>query len=81
MQQVIPQETIPGQAPPIPKADPTKPVISVVFIRDIGNERVIPFLYFVISFALFILSAAALHNRDKTLMKNKAMAEAASKES
>ncbi|MEJ6512030.1 MAG: hypothetical protein QNL59_09590 [Actinomycetota bacterium] len=81
VQQVIPQETIPGQAPPIPKADPTKPVISVVFIRNIGNERVIPFLYFVISFALFILSAAALHNRDKTLMKNKAMAEAASKES
>jgi hypothetical protein len=27
------------------------------------------------------LSAWALHNRDKTLMKNKAMAEAASKES
>jgi hypothetical protein len=81
VQQVIPQETIPGQAPPIPKADPTKPVISVVFIRDIGNERVIPFLYFVICFSLFILSAWALHNRDKTLMKNKAMAEAASKES
>ena len=81
VQQVIPQETIPGQAPPIPKADPTKPVISVVFVRDIGNERVIPFLYFVICASLFILSAWALHNRDKTLMKNKAMAEAASKES
>jgi hypothetical protein len=81
VQQVIPQETIPGQAPPIPKADPSKPVISVVFVRDIGNERVIPFLYFVICASLFILSAWALHNRDKTLMKNKAMAEAASKES
>ncbi|CAB4598195.1 unannotated protein [freshwater metagenome] len=81
VQQVIPQETIPGQAPPIPKADPTKPVISVVFVRDIGNERVIPFLYFVICMSLFIVSAWALHNRDKTLMKNKAMAEAASKES
>jgi len=81
VQQVIPQETIAGQAPPIPKADPTKPVISVVFVRDIGNERVIPFLYFVICASLFVLSAWALHNRDKTLMKNKAMAEAASKES
>lgn len=81
VQQVIPQETIPGQAPPIPKADPTKPVISIVLVRDIGNERVIPFLYFVICMSLFILSAWALHNRDKTLMKNKAMAEAASKES
>jgi hypothetical protein len=56
-------------------------VISVVLIRDIGNERVIAFLWFVISVSLFILSAWALHNRDKTLMKNKAMAEAASKES
>ena len=81
VQKVIPQTPIPGQAPPIPKVDPSQPVISVVLIRDIGNERVIPFLYFVISVSLFILSAWALHNRDKTLMKNKAMAEAASKES
>ena len=81
VQQVLPQATIPGQAPPIPKVDPTKPVISVVFVRDIGNERVIPFLYFVICVSLFILTAWALHNRDKTLMKNRAMAEAASKES
>lgn len=81
VQQVIPQETIPGQAPPIPKADPTQPVISVVLIRDIGNERVIPFLYFVISLSLFIVSAWALHNRDKVLMQNKALADAAAKES
>lgn len=81
VQKVIPQTPIPGQAPPLPKVDPSQPVISVVLIRDIGNERVIPFLYFVISVSLFVLSAWALHNRDKTLMKNKAMAEAASKES
>ena len=81
VQKVIPQTPIPGQAPPLPKVDPSQPVISVVLIRDIGNERVIPFLYFVISVSLFILSAWALHNRDKTLMKNKAMAEAASKKS
>ena len=81
VQKVIPQETIPGQAPPIPKADPSQPVISVVFIRDIGNERVIPFLYFVISLSLFIVSAWALHNRDKVLMQNKALADAAAKES
>jgi hypothetical protein len=81
VQKVIPQETIPGQAPPIPKADPSQPVISVVFIRDIGNERVIPFLYFVISLSLFIVTAWALHNRDKVLMQNKALADAAAKES
>ena len=81
IQQVIPQEAVAGQAPPIPKADPTKPVISIVLVRVIGNERVIPFLYFVISVSLFILFAWVLHNRDKTLMKNKALADAASKES
>ncbi|MEI7622037.1 MAG: hypothetical protein WCJ88_00625 [Actinomycetes bacterium] len=81
VQRVIPQVAVPGQAPPIPKADPSQPVISVVFVRNIGNERVIPFLYFVISVSLFILTAWALHNRDKTLMKNKAMADALSKES
>ncbi len=81
VQQVISQPTIPGQAPPIPKVDPSQPVISVVMIRDIGNERVIPALYFVICLSLFIVSAWALHNRDKVLMQNKAMADAASKES
>lgn len=74
VQPVIAQATVPGQAPPIPKVDPTQPVISVVLIRDIGNERVIPFLYFVICLTLFILFAWVLHNRDKTLMKNKELA-------
>lgn len=63
-----------GEAPPLPKVDPSQPVVSVVLIRDIGNERVIPFLYFVISLALFVLFAWVLHNRDKTLMKNKELA-------
>lgn len=74
VQPTIAQPTIPGQAPPLPKVDPSQPVVSVVLIRDIGNERVIPFLYFVISLALFVLFAWVLHNRDKTLMKNKELA-------
>ncbi|MBU3701401.1 MAG: hypothetical protein FGM58_05060 [Acidimicrobiia bacterium] len=74
VQRVVPQATVPGQAPPIPKVDPAQPVISVVLIRDIGNERVIPFLYFVISLSLFVLFAWALHSRDKTLMKNRELA-------
>lgn len=74
VQAVIPQTAVAGQAPPIPKVDPSQPVISVVLVRDIGNERVIPFLYFVICVSLFILFAWVLHNRDKTLMKNKELA-------
>ena len=49
VQQVIPQETQPGEAPPLPVVDPTKPVISVVLVRDLGDVRLIPVLYFVIS--------------------------------
>lgn len=81
VQRVVPQATIPGQAPPLPRVDQTQPVISVVMVRDLGTERVTPFLYFVISLSLFVLFAWILHNRDKILMKNKALAEAASKES
>lgn len=79
VQPVIPQATKPGEAPPLPVADQTKPVISVVLVRDLGDVRLIPFLYFVISVSLFIIFAWTLHNRDKTLMKNKALAEAAAK--
>ena len=41
--------------------------------------RLIPFLYFVISVSLFVIFAWTLHNRDKILMRNKALAEAATK--
>ena len=32
----------PGEAPPLPIVDPTKPVVSVVLVRDLGNVRLIP---------------------------------------
>ena len=77
VQPVVPQEAKAGEAPPLPVADESKPVVSVVLVRDLGDVRLIPFLYFVISLSLFILFAWILHNRDKTLTKNKALAEAA----
>jgi len=79
VQPVIAQETKAGEAPPTPIVDQSKPVISEVLVRDLGDVRLIPFLYFVISLSLFILFAWTLHNRDKILMKNKAVAEAAAK--
>ncbi len=50
-----------------------------MLVRDLGDVRLIPFLYFVISLSLFVIFAWILHNRDKILMKNKALAEAAAK--
>jgi len=76
VQQVIPQVAKPGEAPPIPVVDPTKPVVSVVLVRDLGNVRLLPGTYFVICFSLFIVFALILHYRDKTLQKNLADAAA-----
>ena len=66
MQQVIPQETIAGHAPPLPKVDPTQPVISVVLVRDLGQARLLPAVMFIISFvAVHLLrGAAALPRQD-----------------
>ena len=80
VQAVVEQTPVPGEAPPLPEVDPNAPVVSVVMVRDLGSVRLLPFLYFVISTSLFVLFAWVLHSRDKTLMKNKAAAEAASKD-
>lgn len=77
VQQVIPQVARPGEAPPLPKVDPDAPVISVVMVRDLGNVRLIPALYFVISLIGFVFFVLVLHYREKTLNKNLADADAA----
>lgn len=71
VQQVVPQAARPGEAPPLPRVDPDAPVVSVVLVRDLGNERMIPFLYFVISLAMFVFFVLVLHYRDKTLLRNR----------
>lgn len=76
VQPVIKQETLPGQAPPVPQIDPTKPVISVVMIRDQGNVRAKPAYFFAICFSLFIVFTLMLHYRDKTLQVHLAEAKA-----
>ena len=76
VQQVIPQVTKEGEAPPIPIVDTSKPVVSVVLVRDLGNVRLLPAIYFVICFSLFVVFVLLLHYRDKTLQKNLAEAEA-----
>jgi hypothetical protein len=75
VQQVIPQEPRPGEPPPLAQVDPDAPVVSVVLVRDLGYVRLIPFLYFVISLALFIFFVTVLHYRDKTLIRNREEAE------
>jgi hypothetical protein len=78
VQQVLPQETIPGHAPPLPKVDPSQPVISIVLVRDLGQARLLPAVMFIIAFSLFVFFVVLLHYRDKTLRRN--MADAAAVE-
>lgn len=70
VQAVVEQEQVPGSPPPTPIVDESKPVIYVVLVRDLGDVRLLPATYFVISLTLFIVFVLILHYRDKTLARN-----------
>jgi hypothetical protein len=67
---LIPQETVPGEAPPRPVVDRTQPAIWVIMERQLGTTRVLPFTYFVVSIIGFVVFTTILHYRDKTLRRN-----------
>jgi hypothetical protein len=69
LQKAIPQETKPGAAPPIPVADPSQPVISVIMERDLGALRLPSIGVTVFSATVFGLCANALHRRDQAVTK------------
>lgn len=61
---VIPAADI-GGVPPAPQPDPTKPVVNVVMLRDLGNLRQ-PSALFAFAFSvLFAVTCLALHRRDQ----------------
>jgi hypothetical protein len=72
VEQVKEKEAALGEAPPRAEADPTKPVISVIMERDLGNRRFKPALTTVASLLLFSACAYLLHLRDKQSMANRA---------
>ncbi len=65
IQEVIDQPLTPGQPPPRPIADRSKPVISVIMIRDLGNLRLKPALVALGSLCIFAALCLFLHERDK----------------
>lgn len=67
VQAVVKQETIPGQAPPRPKADESKPIMSVVMLRDLGAKRFNPAVFTISAALLFGLLCYQLHTKDKEL--------------
>ena len=77
IQQVVPQETKPGEAPPLPKADETKPVISVVMVRDLGQRRLPSVGVTIFSGIVFGVCCNSLHRRDKLVAQARAAAAGA----
>jgi hypothetical protein len=69
IQPVLAQETLPGQAPPLPKADESQPVVSVIMERDLGQRRTPGALLAVASGIMFGLLCVSLHRRDLRAMQ------------
>jgi len=61
-------ETKPGEKPPTPQPDPTKPVLTVLVVRDLGTVRLPVFLFALGSGLVFATSIYALHRRDRIAM-------------
>ena len=69
---VIEQPLVPGEAPPVPKADESKPVVSVIMERNLGDRRFPGAMLTISSGIMFAVFAAALHRRDLEAMQMRA---------
>lgn len=65
LQAVVPQETKPGQAPPLPVIDQDAPVYTVVLERDRGALRLPSISFTIFSGIVFAILVNMLHRRDK----------------
>lgn len=73
VQGVVEKPTLPGEAPPLPEADPEKPIKTVIIERDRGGpipafvsgERFTPLVFTIFNGIIFGIMAWLLHTRDK----------------
>ena len=65
-----------GGAPPAPTPDKSKPVTTVVLVRDLGSLRQPPIFIAIASGIIFFVACYVLHRRDKEIMAARAEAEA-----
>jgi len=56
-------------APVEPTFDTSKPVTTLVMVRDLGSVRFPPFLISLFSLIVFLVTCSALHERDKEIMR------------
>lgn len=65
IQPVVKQEPQPGKPPPIPEADESKPVVSVIMERNLGDRRFPGAMLTVFSGIMFAVLCTQLHRRDQ----------------
>lgn len=69
VQKNVTHEVAPGEAPPPAEIDESASTVTVIFERNLGNKRLIPFLFAFFNGILFAVSCWMLHTRDKRVWK------------
>jgi hypothetical protein len=65
VQKNVVQTVPPGEAPPPAKIDESASTVTIIFERNLGNKRLIPFLFAMFNGVLFAVFIWMLHHRDK----------------
>jgi hypothetical protein len=79
VQPVVVQEAEPGQPPPTPKADTSKPVVSVIMERDLGDKRFPGAMLTIFSGIMFAVLCNQLHRRDQRVAEVRGLVPATTK--
>jgi hypothetical protein len=64
VQPALKQTPVAGEAPPAPKPDPSKPEVSVIMERDLGQRRMPGAMLAIFSGIMFGVTVSMLHRRD-----------------
>jgi hypothetical protein len=72
VQPSLPSITLAGAAATLPAPDATKPVYSVVMLRDVGSLRLPPILLGFGALVVFAVTVEKLHSRDKEIARRRA---------
>lgn len=76
VQPVVKQEAAPGEPPPSPKADDTKPVVAVILHRDLGDVRFPGAMLTIVSGIMFAVLCTQLHRRDQRVAEVRSLVPA-----
>jgi hypothetical protein len=72
VQPSLPSITLAGAAATLPAPDATKPVYSVVMLRDVGSLRLPPILLGFGALVVFAVTVEKLHSRDREIARRRA---------